>query len=136
MLNQQKEVYKGNKVKDCIVSCWTTHIRPMVRGKFPVDVEFGPSEGSTFGGKVLLNLKNNFLFLEDITFNNVNGTTLLLPALCSYNEQFGSFPTQLSADRGFYSQDNQEYCQRKGIKKIALEKKGKPLLKKFFSALS
>ncbi|MBU2529597.1 MAG: hypothetical protein KKD35_01050 [Elusimicrobia bacterium] len=42
ILQQQREIYKGNKVKDRIVSLWADHNRPMGRGKYPVHVEFGP----------------------------------------------------------------------------------------------
>jgi len=57
------------EVKNRIVSVHQPHIRPMVRGKFPVDVEFGP--------KVLLNLDDDYLYLEDLHYKNVSDTHLL-----------------------------------------------------------
>lgn len=53
LLEQQKDVYFGRQVKDRIVSLWATHIRPMVRGKFPVEVEFGPKVCFSLVGKYL-----------------------------------------------------------------------------------
>lgn len=119
IIEQQRNVYKGKPVKGRIVSTWAAHVRPMVRGKFPVNVEFGP--------KVLLNLKNGFLFLAGLYFENVSDTALLIPAI-NYNQKLlGYIPTQLSTDRGFYSRDNIQYCQDIGIKKIAVEIRGKHL---------
>jgi IS5 family transposase len=117
IIYQQRNIYNGDPVKKRIVSTWATHIRPMVRGKYPVDVEFGP--------KVLLNLKNGFLFLAGLYFENVSDTALLIPAIEENKKLLGYLPTQVSTDRGFYSAENKSYCQELGIKKIAIEKRGK-----------
>lgn len=117
IMTQQKDIYKGLKIKERIVSIHQSHIRPMVRGKYPVEVEFGP--------KVLLNLKNNFLFLEDLQFNNVSDTQLLDTAIKGYKERFNSLPTQLTTDRGFWSPENYTLAEDYGIAKIAIENKGK-----------
>jgi len=114
---QQKDIYKRLPVKERIVSVHQPHLRPMVRGKYPVEVEFGP--------KILLNLKNNFLFLEHLSFNNVSDSQLLEASLKGYQERFGSLPTQLAADRGFWSKENRQLAVNYGIKKIAIENKGK-----------
>jgi hypothetical protein len=117
ILIQQKDVYQGLPVKERIVSVNQPHLRPMVRGKYPIAVEFGP--------KILLNLKNNFLFLEHLSFNNISDSQLLGISLKGYQERFGSFPTQLAADRGFWSKENRQLAEDCGIKKIAIENKGK-----------
>jgi len=117
VISQQKDVYKGLPVKERIVSIFQPHIRPMVRGKYPVEVEFGP--------KALINLKNDFLFLEDLRFNNVSDVHLLKPSIQGYKERFGSLPTQLATDRGFWSKENYNLAQDYGILKIAMENKGK-----------
>lgn len=117
ILSQQKQVYHDQEVKDRIVSLHRTDIRPMVRGKFPVAVEFGP--------KLLLNLQGDCLFLEDVRFNNDSDARLLDVAIQKYQERFGRSPTQLAADRGFWSQENRQLAEDRGIKKIAIENKGK-----------
>lgn len=117
IMTQQKDIYKGLKVKERIVSIHQPHIRPMVRGKYPVEVEFGPN--------ALLNLKNNFLFLDDLQFNNVSDTQLLDTAIKGYKERFNSLPTQLTTDRGFWSPENYTLAEDYGIAKIAIENKGK-----------
>lgn len=117
IIAQQKQIYQNKKVSERIVSVHKTHIRPMVRGKYPVEVEFGP--------KILVNLQGNCLFLEDIQFNNVSDTQLLEKSLNGYKERFGKTPTQLATDRGFWSKANHRLAEDFGIKKIAMENKGK-----------
>jgi IS5 family transposase len=117
VIEQQKDIYKGLPVKERIVSIFKPHIRPMVRGKYPNKVEFGP--------KILLNLKNDLLFLEDLRFNNVSDEQLLVPSIKGYQERFGHLATQLTADRGFWSPKNYKLAQDYGINKIAIENKGK-----------
>lgn len=117
LLLQQTALYKGNAVKERIVSIHKPHIRPMVRGKYPIEVEFGP--------KVLLNLKNNFLFLEELIFNNASDSQLLGASIQGYKQRFKRLPTQLAADRGFWSLQNYDFAEKLGISKIAIENKGK-----------
>lgn len=117
VLFQQEQVYHGQEVKDRVVSLHRTDIRPMVRGKYPVEVEFGP--------KLLLNLQGDCLFLEDVRFNNDSDTRLLDVAIQKYQERFGRSPTQLAADRGFWSRENRQLAEDCGIRKIAIENKGK-----------
>lgn len=114
---QQKQLYHGQKVKERIVSLHKTHIRPMVRGKYPVEVEFGP--------KMLLNLQDKCLFLEDVQFNNISDNQLLEMSIQGYKKRFSKLPTQLAADRGFWSKENRQLAESYGIKKIAIENKGK-----------
>ena len=117
ILAQQKQIYQNKKVTERIVSVQKTHVRPMVRGKYPVEVEFGP--------KILLNLQGDCLFLEDVQFNNVADSQLLEKSIQGYKERFGKMPTQLAADRGFWSKANRQLAEDLGIKKIAIENKGK-----------
>lgn len=117
VLTQQQKVYHNQRVENRIVSLHKTHIRPMVRGKYPVEVEFGP--------KALLNLQGECLFLEDLQFDNVSDAQLLQTSIKGYRERFGRLPTQLAADRGFWSKDNLKLAQDYGISKIAIENKGK-----------
>ena len=54
IFTQQKEIYHNKRVSERIVSLHKPHIRPMVRGKYPIEVEFGP--------KLLVNLKGDCFF--------------------------------------------------------------------------
>lgn len=116
-IKQQHEIYKGKHVKERIVSLWAPHLRPMVRGKYPQDVEFGP--------KILLNMKNNFLFFQGYSFNNTSDKLLLTHSIESYKTTFGHIPSELAADRGFFSRNNVIKSKEMGIAKVAIQPKGK-----------
>jgi IS5 family transposase len=117
IIEQQSLIYRKQKVKERIVSLHRPDIRPMVRGKYPIEVEFGP--------KVLLNLQDGFLTLERTDFENTADNKLFQASLNGYRERFGRLPSELSADRGFWSKENQALAESLGIKKIAIENKGK-----------
>lgn len=117
VLEQQKRVAQRLPVKDRIVSLWAPHIRPMVRGKYPVEVEFGP--------KILCNLKGGYLFLQDLAFHNKSDQSWLSTSLEVYQRQFGHVPSQLALDRGFSSRNNKALATNSGISKIAIQHKGK-----------
>lgn len=117
ILKQQKDLYQKKEVKNRIVSVHQPHIRPMVKGKYPVSVEFGP--------KVLLNMDDDYLFLESLHFDNVSDTHLLEKSIEGYHKRRGKPPTQLAADRGFWSKDNYDLAESLGVKKVAIQNKGK-----------
>lgn len=117
IIEQQSLIYLGQKVKERIVSLHRPDIRPMVRGKYPVEVEFGP--------KVLLNLQGGLLTLERTDFENTADNKLFQAALDGFKKRFGRLPSELGADRGFWSKENQAQAESSGIQKIAIENKGK-----------
>jgi len=120
IFEQQKQIYHGLSVHDRIVSLWATHIRPMVRGKFPVSVEFGP--------KILLELKGRFLFFTGLFFNNKSDSAMLEDAVTIYKNRHGHTPTAIGCDRGFWSPENESFLKEQGVKHIGLQtrKKRKP----------
>jgi hypothetical protein len=70
-------------------------------------------------------VKNGFLFLQKVVFENISSNPLLSDSISDYKERFGHIPTQLAADRGFHSLENIRLCLDEGIKKVAIQKKGK-----------
>lgn len=117
LLEQQNQIYKGNHVQNRIVSLWAEHIRPMVRGKYPVDVEFGP--------KVLLSKVGDFLFFNEHFFDNVSDVNMLPVAIDDYKAKFNVIPSEFTADRGFYSRENVAFAKNSGINKVAIQPKGR-----------
>lgn len=116
ILGQQIHLYKGSPVKNRIVSLWADHIRPMVRGKFPPDVEFGP--------KALLSKVGKLLFCNDIFFDNTADVNMFQHAVNDYKSTFRKPPSETTTDRGFYSKSNIEFAKNQGIKHVAIAKKG------------
>ncbi len=116
ILNQQINLYKGNPVKDRIVSLWAGHVRPMVKGKFPIAVEFG--------AKTLLSKIGKFLFCNNIFFDNTADVNMLQESINDFKSTFEKPPSEIATDRGFYSKANIEFAKNAGIKNVAIAKKG------------
>ena len=117
IIEQQKKVYCEQKVKDRIVSLHRPEIRPIVRGKFPLNTEFGP--------KILVNAHGDLLTLEHLTYDNTADSHLFKTAIEGYRQKYGRAPTEVAADRGFWSKDNRHFAENIGVKNIAIENKGK-----------
>jgi hypothetical protein len=117
ILEQQEKLCRNEKVKERIVSFYNLSVRPMVRGKFPVSVEFGR--------KNLLIEKDGFLHLAGSFSENLSDQTLMETALSYCEEKFGETPEGVGADRGFYSPGNRKACSSRGMERIGIQKKGK-----------
>jgi IS5 family transposase len=117
IFEQQKKIYHGQSIQHRIVSLWATHIRPMVRGKFPVAVEFGP--------KILLELKGRFLFFSKLFFDNKSDSTMVEETIKSYQARHGHIPTAVGYDRGFWSPENEDYLKEQGVQHIGLQTRRK-----------
>ncbi len=74
---------------------------------------------------MLLNLQNEYLFLEDIPLNYVSKNSATGEICSRIQKNFGKFSTQLAADRGFWSKENRQIAEACGIKKFAIENIGK-----------
>jgi IS5 family transposase len=117
ILNQQKQVSQGKSVKHRIVSIHKPEVRPMVKGKFPNEVEFGQ--------KITLVKKGKGVFLSDSDNENTFDTELLDKSVEFYERKFKKKPTAVITDRGYYSAKNVKKLEEKGIKKLAIAPKGK-----------
>jgi len=117
IFDQQKALYHGKSIKNRIVSLWATHIRPIVRGKFPSKVEFGP--------KILLELKGRFLFFVKLFFDNVSDSDMMQNAIETYLHRHGHVPSEVGTDRGFWAPLNEQYLRKIGVKRIAVQTRRK-----------
>jgi len=117
ILHQQKQVYKGAiSIPNRIVSFHKQHIRPIVRGKFPIDTEFGP--------KILVALYRGWTYVIDVFQNNVADVTMVLPAIRWFKKTFGRLPKELLGDRGTFSGHNLQSLQSLSIRS-GLQARGK-----------
>jgi transposase, IS5 family len=115
---QQEQLSKNKTVSNRIVSFHHQEVRPMVRGKFPISVEFGK--------KNLLVEKDGFLYLAGSFFDNVSDTTLMEQALEYCESNLSLSPEGIGADRGFHSLTNRESCKKRSMKRIGIQRKGRP----------
>jgi hypothetical protein len=96
VLHQQAMVRRGIvHIQGRIVSFHKNHVRPIVRGKFPLPTEFGP--------KVLFALVKKRMHVVGFFYNNVSDATMILQSLKWFKARFGHLPAELFADRGFFS---------------------------------
>lgn len=101
ILNQQKQVYRGTlSIPGRIVSFHKEHVRPIVRGKFPLGTEFGP--------KILVALYRGWTYVIDVFQKNVPDSSLVIPTLRWFKTTFDSLPKELLGDRGLASRHNDQ----------------------------
>lgn len=107
---QQRFMYdsKVHSVKDRIVSISQPHIRPIVRGKAKVSVEFG--------AKVSASLIDGFVFADRIGWNNFNEGGDLPAQVEEYKRRCGFYPESVHADKIYITRTNRAYCKEKGIR--------------------
>lgn len=117
ILHQQKLVRRGMmSIPHRVVSFHKDHVRPIMRGKFPLSTEFGP--------KVLVALVRGCVYVIQAFQNNVADATLVVPALRWFKTTFGRLPKELLGDRGFYSRVRVRWLTQLGIRP-GLQQRGK-----------
>lgn len=108
ILHQQKQSYKGiSHIPERIVSFHKDHIRPIVRGKFPLSTEFGP--------KVLVCMYKGYTYVVKTFRNNVSDSGLILDVLRWFKNKFGYLPKEFFGDRGFFSRSKSELLEKLSI---------------------
>jgi IS5 family transposase len=116
---QQERMYEEGKrrIEDRIVSISQPHVRPIVRGKAGMPVEFG--------AKISVSLVEGYAFIDRMSWDNFNESKELIEQIEKYKERFGNYPESVHADRIYRSRDNLRYCQDKGIR-LSGPKLGRP----------
>jgi hypothetical protein len=108
ILHQQRQIYRGNlHLPHRIVSFHKDHVRPIMRGKFPVPTEFGP--------KILLAVVRGYTYVVKSFQDNVSDTRMTVPALQWFKTMFKQFPRELLADRGMWKRAIAQWMRRAGI---------------------
>lgn len=107
---QQEEMYrlKSHKVSDRIVSISQSHVRPIVRGKERVNVEFG--------AKISVSQADGYVFLDKISWDAYNEGNDLEEQVENYFRRFGYYPESVHGDRIYRSRENRNYCNEKNIR--------------------
>ena len=106
---QQEYMYRTgtHKVADRIVSISQDWVRPIVRGKQNVDVEFG--------AKVEMSVVDGFLRIEDLRWDAYNESTTLQQSVEAYRKAYGHYPARVLADTIFRTKENLRYCKNHKI---------------------
>lgn len=108
ILHQQRQVRCGLKsIPNRIVSFHKDHVRPIMRGKFPLGTEFGP--------KILVAVVKGVTYVVHIFQHNVADPTLVTPALRWFKTTFGKLPKKMLGDRGFFARWRVSFLKNIGI---------------------
>ena len=119
VVRQTQEVIKGNRhLPRRLVSLFDAGARPIKRGKSRTDTEFGR--------KVLLGeTDHGIITAYDVLEENPADTTLLKPAVKGHRRLFRKRLKAVAADRGFYSQANEDWLKNSGVNQVSIPKRGK-----------
>lgn len=107
---QQREMYenKVRRVDDRIVSISQPYVRPIVRGKAGVPVEFG--------AKLSVSCVDGCVFLDVLSWDNFNESTHLQAQAEAYRSRFGHYPASIHADQIYRTRNNRRWCKKQGIR--------------------
>jgi len=99
---------KKNSIENRIVSLSQPHIRPIVRGKARVSVEFG--------AKLSASNVNGYVFLDRLSWDNFNESGDLKAQVEKYKGLTGYYPESVHADKIYRTKKNREWCKERGIR--------------------
>ncbi len=109
--------HKTHSVEDRIVSISPPHVRPIVRGKAGVNVEFG--------AKLAISVVDDLAYMEKLSWDNFGEAMTLIEALERYRERHGFYSESVHVDKIYRTRDNIRYCHARGIR-ISEPKLGRP----------
>jgi IS5 family transposase len=119
VVRQTQEVIKVNRrLPRRLVSLFDVDARPIKRGKSQTDTEFGR--------KVLFGeTDHGIITTYDVLEENPSDTALLKPVVKGHKRLFRKRLKAVAADRGFYSQANEDWMKDSGVKQVSIPKRGK-----------
>lgn len=107
---QQLYMYGNHthKVTERIVSLSQPYIRPIVRGKTKVPVEFGV--------KLDISVVDGFVRLEKQSFDAYNEGEYLIETIERYRSRTGHYPERVLADKIYRNRNNLNFCKEYDIR--------------------
>lgn len=119
IVQQAETVNAGNMhLPDRIVSIYDPMARPIIKGKLKQKAEFGYVYQ-------IQEVENGFISDYAVYPGNPRDDSLLDDAIDRHEETFGKVPRSVTADRGYGSKDNQQKLLNRGVKKVAIPRRGK-----------
>ncbi|WP_227002721.1 IS5 family transposase [Salicibibacter kimchii] len=119
LYRQQRQMFetKTNRIDDRIVSIHQPHVRPIVRGKAHMNVEFG--------AKLSMSLVDGWAFLDNLQWDAYHEAADLPGAVEAYVQRTGVYPKAVLADKIYLTRGNRKYCKERGIR-LTGPKLGRP----------
>ena len=115
----ERRILKGENVDACekIVSIFEEHTDIIRRGKSSSSTEFGHKVLFTAG-------KTGLITQYKVLLGNPGDGDFLPEIIATHKKQFGRTPHGISADRRFFSDDNEAMAYREGVKQVSICKPG------------
>jgi len=119
ILQTKERIWQGNThVPDKVLSLFEPHSEVIRKGK-----AHKPSE---FGRLVRIDeVENGIVSGYAVLAGNLADTNSFVPALEQHQAYFGRGPEMATADRGFFSAQNEREAEELGVKKVALPARGR-----------
>jgi IS5 family transposase len=119
ILEQTKQKLSGiTSIPERIVSLHDPEARPIRKGKLKKPNEFGRT-------LQLVQDSSGIILDHELQHGNPSDKTELLPLVKKFKKRFGHVPTELAADKGYYSEDNISLLKEINLKRIGIAKIGR-----------
>ena len=115
---QERVVHGNSQVEEKVLSLFEPHTEVIRKGK-----AHKPNE---FGRLVRIDeVENGIVSGYQVLTGNPADTKAWMPALQQHQAGFGRVPEMATADRGYFSAENEREAQALGVKKVALPARGR-----------
>ena len=119
ILAQTEQKLNGaSSIPERIVSLYDPEARPIRKGKLKKPNEFGRT-------LQLVQDSSGVILDHELHQGNPSDKTEILPLVKKFKKRFGRAPSELAADKGYYSQENIEHLLSLKVKRIAIPKIGR-----------
>ena len=115
----RERIWKGNlHVVGKVLSLFEAHTQVICKGK--------PHKPTEFGRLVRIDeVENGIVSGYEVQEGNPADTNAWIPALKQHQATFGQPPQLATADRGYFSAENERQAQAQGVEKVALPARGR-----------
>ncbi len=115
----RERIWKGNAhVVGKVLSLFEAHTQVIRKGK--------PDKPTEFGRLVRIDeAENGIVSGYQVQEGNPADTKAWIPALTQHQAAFGQAPRLATADRGYFSAENEREAQARGVEKVALPARGR-----------
>jgi hypothetical protein len=97
-----------HRIANRLVSISQPHVRPIVRGKAGIPVEFG--------AKISVSVVAGVSFVDRISWDAYNESVDLVQQIDAYRRRFGHDPASVHVDQIYRTRENRRFCASRGIR--------------------
>ncbi|MCY0878872.1 MAG: transposase, partial [Firmicutes bacterium] len=117
VIDQSRRATAGERIPERVVSLVDLDARPIKKGKLGKPIQFGYTIQ-------IVEAEHGFVTDDTVERGHPPDTEALLSALDRHRTQCGRDPTLVATDRGYWSAANDRACRERGIRTVAIPKRG------------